>query len=169
MRLRCRSACLLTCCYATVIFGCGPQQPQAPPDTRAADEATIRKADNDWAKAAESKQVDAWVAYYSDDAVVLPPNEKMATGSDAIRKSIGALFALPGMSIKWAPTKVEAARSGDIGYTWGTYELTVNDPRGKPVTDHGKYVEIWKKQSDGSWKCAVDTFNSDLPATPPPK
>lgn len=123
----------------------------------------------DWSKAAESKQVAAWVAYYSDDAAVLPPNEKMATDRDAIRKSIGGLFALPGMSIKWAPTKVEAARSGDIGYTWGTYELTVNDPKGKPVIDHGKYVEIWKKQSDGSWKCAVDTFNSDLPATPPPK
>jgi ketosteroid isomerase-like protein len=152
-----------------VIFACGAPQPQTPPDTRAADEAALRKADTDWAKAAESKQLDAWVAYYSPDAVVLPPNAKMATDRDAIRKSIGDFLAIPGMSIKWAPTKAEVARSGDIGYTWGTYELTMNGPKGKPLTDHGKYVEIWKKQADGSWKVVVDTFNSDLPAAPPPK
>lgn len=168
MRSRCRSASLVICCTAAIL-GCSAQQSQTPPDTRAADEAAIRKADTDWAKAAESKQVDAWVAYYSDDAVFLPANEKMATDRAAIRKSIGDLLAMPGLSIKWAPTKVEAARSGNIGYSWGTYELTANDSKGKPVTDHGKYVEIWKKQSDGSWKCAVDTFNSDLPAAPPPK
>jgi ketosteroid isomerase-like protein len=36
------------------------------------------------------------------------------------------------------------------------------------MVDKGKYVEIWKKQPDGSWKCAVDMFNSDLPAAPAP-
>jgi ketosteroid isomerase-like protein len=63
---------------------------------------------------------------------------------------------------------VEVARSGDLGYSQGTYDLTFNDPSGKPMTDRGKYLEVWKKQADGSWKCAVDTFNSDLPAAPPP-
>ena len=150
------------------ITGCAPPQPPAPPDTRAADEAAIRKADMDWSKAAESKQVDSWVAFYSDDAVVLPTNEKMATGKDSIRKVITDMLGMPGFSVKWQPLKVEVARSGDIGYSHGAYELTMNDPKGNPLMDHGKYVEIWKKQSDGSWKCAVDTFNSDLPAAPPP-
>jgi ketosteroid isomerase-like protein len=46
--------------------------------------------------------------------------------------------------------------------------MTLNDPSGKPIADHGKYLEIWRKQGDGSWKCIVDMFNSDLPGTPPP-
>jgi ketosteroid isomerase-like protein len=46
----------------------------------------------------------------------------------------------------------------------GTVEVTVNDAKGKPVTDRGKFVEIWKKQADGTWKCVVDMWNSDLPA-----
>ena len=40
-----------------------------------ADEAAIRKLDTGWVKASQSKQVDAWVAFDSDDAVVLPPND----------------------------------------------------------------------------------------------
>jgi len=150
------------------ILSCAPQQPAAPADTRAADEAAIRNIDIDWANAAQSKQVDAWVAYYSDDAAVLPPNEPIAIGKEPVRKAIGDLLALPELSLKWTPSKVEAARSGDLGYTYGAYEMSFNDPKGNRVNDKGKYVEVWKKQPDGKWKCAVDTFNSDLPAAAPP-
>jgi len=68
-----------------------------------------------------------------------------------------------GLSIKWQLTKVEAARSGDLAYGYGTYELTMNDAKGKPMTDHGKILEIWRKQADGKWKCGTDIWNSDLP------
>jgi uncharacterized protein (TIGR02246 family) len=151
-----------------LIFGCAQQQPAAPPDTRAADEAAIRKLDVDWSNAAQTKNVDAWVAFYSDDATVLPPNEPMASSKDAIRKSIEGLLTLPGVNLKWEPKKIEVSKSGDIAYSFGTYDMSMNDPKGNPITDKGKYVEVWKKQADGNWKCAVDTFNSDLPAAPPP-
>jgi ketosteroid isomerase-like protein len=59
---------------------------------------------------------------------------------------------------------VEVAKSGDLACLSGAYELTVNDASGKPVNDHGKYVEVWEKQSDGKWKCGTDIWNSDLPA-----
>jgi ketosteroid isomerase-like protein len=137
-----------------------------PPDTRTADEAAIRKLDTDWVKAAQSKQVDAWVAFYSDDAVVLPPNDRVATSKDSIRKSVGELLGLPGLAITWQPSKVEVARSGDLGYLYGAYVLSWNESDGKRTTDLGKNVEIWKKQPDGGWKCIVDTWNSDLPAVP---
>jgi ketosteroid isomerase-like protein len=153
--------------FATLMFGCAQQQPAAPPDTRAADEAAIRKLDVDWSNAAQTNKVDAWVAFYSDDATVLPPNEPMATNKDAIRKSIEGLLTLPGLNLKWEPKKIEVSKSGDIAYSFGTYDMTMNDPKGAPIMDKGKYVEVWKKQADGSWKCAIDTFNSDLPAAPP--
>jgi uncharacterized protein (TIGR02246 family) len=159
---------LLILTLTATVFAVSCMQQTAPPDTRAADEAAIRAADAAWAKAGATKDANAHLAYYTSDAVLLPPNEPPATGAEAVRKVITDLYALPGMSVKWQPTKVEVAKSGDLGYSQGTYELTVNDPSGKPVMDHGKYVEIWRKQPDGSWKCAVDTFNSDVPAAPPP-
>jgi len=60
--------------------------------------------------------------------------------------------------------------SGELGYLYGTYELSIKDPKGgAPVHDTGKLVEIWKKQADGNWKCIVDTYNSDLPVPVPDK
>jgi ketosteroid isomerase-like protein len=145
-------------------LGCNAAR-QALSDTRATDEATIRRLDADWVKAGQSKQVDAWMAFYTGDAVVLPPNEVVATSKDSIRKTVGELLGLPGLSLQWEPTKVEVARSGDIAYLYGAYELTMDGPNGKPLADRGKNIEIWKKQPDGSWRCAVDTWNSDMPAT----
>src|SRR5204863_269426 len=98
MKLRSRFVLFGVSCCLLLIFGCAPQQPPAPPDTRAADETAIRKADMDWANAAQSKQVDSWVAFYSDDAMVLPANDKMATGKDGIHKAISDLLAAPGLS-----------------------------------------------------------------------
>ncbi len=56
------------------------------------------------------------------------------------------------------------SRAGDPGYTLATLELTMNDAEGNPVTDRQKWVGVWKKQPDGSWKCAVLILNSDGPA-----
>src|SRR5213082_1477667 len=131
-------------------------------------EQALRDADAAWSKAAGSKDLDKTVSYYSDDATVLPPNAAAATTKEAIRKIWQDMLASPSFVISWKATKVEVAKSGDLGFVSGTYELTMNDASGKPVTDKGKYVEVWERQADGKWKCGTDTWNSDLPATTPP-
>jgi ketosteroid isomerase-like protein len=134
-------------------------------DTKA--EQALREADAAWSKAAESKDLDKTLSYYSDDATVLPPNAPAATTKEAIRKVWQDMLATPGFVISWKATKVEVAKSGDLGFVSGTYEVTMNDASGKPVSEKGKYVEVWKKQADGKWKCGTDTWNSDLPASAP--
>ena len=151
------------CCL--LVLACNHTQSQ-PAATQAADEAAVRQTDADWSKAAQSKKVDDWAAFYSKDAVILPPNDKKASDKESIHKFIAELLALPGLSLSWEPAKVEVARSGDLAYTQGAYILTANDAHGKPLTDHGKTLEIWKKQPDGRWKCVVDMWSSDLPAVP---
>jgi len=127
----------------------------------------LRDLDVQWSKAAGAKDLDKTVSYYSDDAIVMPPNASAATTKESIRKVWQDLIASPGLAIGWKATKVEVAKSGDIGFVSGTYELTMNDASGKPVSDHGKYLEIWEKQADGKWKCGADIWNSDLPASAP--
>jgi uncharacterized protein (TIGR02246 family) len=150
-----------------IAVGCN-SAPAPAHDTRAADEAAVRKADADWVKAAQTKKVEDWVAFYAEDAVILPPNEKTTLGKEAIRKPIAELLGTPGLSISWEPTKVEVATSGDLAYLYGTYQMTATGPDGKPMSDTGKMLEIWKKQADGGWKCVVDTWSSDLPPAPAP-
>jgi uncharacterized protein (TIGR02246 family) len=148
----CLAAALL--CMA----GCGTS---APKDTRAADESAIRDLDAQWAKAASAKDVDAAVEYYSDDASLLAPNEPIASDKQSIRAVWSSMLGSD-TSLNWQASKVEVARSGDLAYLMGVYQLTTTDPQAKPVADRGKFVEVWKKQADGNWKAVADIFNSDL-------
>ena len=106
-------------------------------------------------------------AYYSDDAIVLPPNATSAATKEAIRNVWKDMFASPGLVISWKPTRVQVGKSGEMAWVSGTYELTMNDASGKPIDDRGKYLEVWEKQTDGNWKCAADMWNSDLAASAP--
>jgi uncharacterized protein (TIGR02246 family) len=127
---------------------------QPPADHRAADEATIRGLDSAWVKAIATKNDAQALSYYADGASVLVPGDPMATGKDAIQKAWAALGALPGFALTFAPNTVDV--SGDRAYEIGDYQLTVNDKTGKPQTTKAKYIVVWGKQADGSWKVLLD-------------
>lgn len=148
--------------FVLVLFAAAcQQQPAAPPDTRAADAETIRAASFAMSKAATSKDLEKVLSFYAKDAQVLPPNAPLVAGQDAIRQLWTGLIGSPGYALSWQSTKIEVARSGDIAYEVGTYELTLNDPKGKPQTSKGKYTVVLKKQPDNTWKVAVDMWSSD--------
>ena len=130
-------------------------------------ERKLRDLDAQWSEAAAAKDLERTVAYYSEDAIVLPPNASSAETKDTVRNVWKDLLAAPGLVITWKPVKVKLGGSGDIAWVSGTYELTMNDTSGKPVNDRGKYLEIWEKQADGNWKCSADMWNSDLAASAP--
>ena len=125
-----------------------------PPDHRAADAAAIRATDADWVKAV--KDPAAFTSFYAEDAVLLPPGGPMTNGKERIGEAWRQMVAQPGFDLTFAPTKVEVSKSGDLAYEIGDYALTVNDKRGKPQTSKGKYVVVWAKQANGTWKVVVD-------------
>jgi uncharacterized protein (TIGR02246 family) len=137
----------------------------SPGETRSTDERTIRDLETQWSKAAAEKDLEKMLSFYADDATVLPANAPAATTKDNARRLWTDLFASAGLALSWRTIKVEVAKSGEMAYATGTYELTTNDASGNPTTDHGKYLTVWEKQSDGKWKCAADIWNSDIAAS----
>jgi ketosteroid isomerase-like protein len=129
-------------------------------------EQDLKDLDAKWSAAAGARDIDKTVSYYSEDAVVMPPNAPSATTRETIRSAWKEMLTSPGAAIRWKATKVEVAKSGDLACVSGTYEETTTDASGKSVKDHGKYVEVWEKKG-GTWKCGTDIWNSDLPATAP--
>jgi len=130
-------------------------------------ERILRDLDTQWSEAAATKDLDGTLAYYSEDAIVLPPNATRAATKETIRKVWKDILATSGLVITWKSAKVKLGKSGEMAWVSGTYELTMNDPSGKPANDRGKYLEVWEKQSDGNWKCAADMWNSDLAGPAP--
>lgn len=139
--------------------GCAPQV-----DIEA-ERAILLEAVAEWSKVTGTTGVDGYLSFFADEATLLPPNNPNLTGKDAIREWASEGFAAPGFAVSWQPTQAEVSRTGDLGYTVGTYEVTVNDAEGNPVTERGKNLVIWKKQRDGSWKVVAGAWNSDQPSS----
>jgi len=127
----------------------------------AADEEAIKRLDTEWSAAAQNKNVDKTISFYAEDGSCLPANAPKATGKEQIRAVWSHLLLDLKADVSFAPTKIEVAKSGDLAYDVGTYELKVIDPQGNPVTEIGKYVVVWKKQPDKQWKVMADIFNAD--------
>jgi len=121
----------------------------------------LAQLDDDWSKAAATRDADRVASFYADDAIAYPPNEPAAVGRPAAKKVWAAYFADETFSISWKTLHAEVAKSGDLGFTAGTYEDSFKGPDGKLVTEKGKYLCTWKKQSDGTWKAIHDIWNPD--------
>jgi ketosteroid isomerase-like protein len=120
-------------------------------------------AEADWLKAYQTKNAAAAAAFYAPEGAMLAPNRPRLSGKNALTKFIVKSFRLDHYDIVWHAKKAEVAQSGELGYTSGSYEMSFRQPRGKLYFDKGKYVMVWKKQADGTWKVAFDISNSDLP------
>jgi ketosteroid isomerase-like protein len=124
-------------------------------------------ADAAWLKAYQAKNAAAAAEFYDKNGAMLAPNRPLLSGKDALQKFIAKSFTLQGYDIMWHAQKAEVARSGELGYTSGSYEMSFRRARGKLFFDKGKYLMVWKKQSDGAWKVLFDVSNSDLPPASP--
>ena len=101
---------------------------------------------------------EAFNQYLTEDALELPAGKNAVQGRDNIYNMMKDNQG--DYKLEWTPQYAEVAKSGELGYTWGTYISSYNDEKGVEQKNYGKYLNIWKKQTDGSWKVAVDMGNS---------
>ena len=145
--------------------GCTPPASESTAETPAIDleseRATLMEADKAWSNS--TGDTDTFLSFIADGAHFMPFGAPLAQG-DAIRTTWESLISMPGFGLEWHATGAEVAASGDIGYTIGTFELTAEQD-GTTMLTEGKYVTVWHKQADGSWKMHVDIFNSNGPPT----
>ena len=121
----------------------------------------LAQLDEEWSKAATTRDADRVASFYAEDAIAYPTNEPIAIGQPAAKKIWASYFADSTFSISWKTVHAGVAKSGDLGFTAGTYEESFMGPVGSLVSEKGKYVCTWKKQKDGTWKAIHDIWNSD--------
>src|SRR6185295_16311373 len=120
-----------------------------PPDNRDADLKALRDLEVQWVKDIATKDVEKFASYYTDDASLLATGAS-ANGKDAIRAMLKGMLSDPNFSLTFQGTRAEVAKSGELGFTQGTYSMTFSNPETQqPMTDKGKYVTVFKKLADG--------------------
>jgi len=155
-------ACLT---FAAVTAGCSSSAPVLPPDSRAADLKAVKDVEDAWLKDAASKSGEKWASYFTEDGSGLYPGTAILNGKAAISAAMAPVLTDPNFSMDFHSTKAMASKGGDMVYSQGIYTMTMTDPKSrKRVTDKGKFLTVFVKQADGSWKAAADTYNSDLPS-----
>ena len=101
------------------------------------------------------------LASYTEDAVTMMPGYPAWRGRSEMAANGSKFFETVKLSdVKFNTTDVDIA--GDYAIETGTYEMTVTPKGAKPMADKGKYLTIWKKQADGSWKIYRDISNTSL-------
>jgi uncharacterized protein (TIGR02246 family) len=136
-------------------------------DHRAADARALREGEvaafaQDWS----GKDAARIAAHFTNDANLMLPNAPTLTGSGAIASTMKDVFTDPHWSLALQPVQVEVSAAGDLGYARGTYALTAADPAGNKVaTEKGRFVAIFRKQADGSWKAIQEITNAEAPAS----
>lgn len=155
-----RSSLTLCCAFLALSLAACTQATAPATDDSAL--LSLRDADAAVQKAVAARDLDAIAAFYTEDALLLPTAEPLIVGRSAIRDEWAHILAIPNFHNKSSLMKVEVAKSGELGYTMGTYLATMMGEDGKDVPEPGKWVSIWKKQPDGTWRIAIDTYNTDV-------
>lgn len=141
-------------------------QPAPPAGLSDADKAAIDSTSRVFVRHALANDFAALTRdYYSNDAMVLPPNAPAVTGHGAIEAMFKTFPPITAFELRTE----EVEGTADLAYVRGRYTMTMSPPGAPAIADSGKFLEIWRKQSDGSWKSVRDMFSSDIPLpTPPP-
>ncbi len=103
----------------------------------------------------------AFSAWFAPDAVTLGNGKAPVIGHDAI--AAAATWSPDIYRLTWTPEGARMGPAGDMGFTWGHYEGVSKDAQGNTVKTAGRYMTVWKKQPDDSWKVLLDASN-DGPA-----
>jgi ketosteroid isomerase-like protein len=143
----------------SVLPACGPA-PDAPVGEGM---STLAAADSAFQAAVVNKDLEGLLAFYLDDAVLMPAAVPMMVGIDAIREEWAHTLAIPDLVNEGVRLRVEVARGEDLGITMGTYLATMRAEEGGTVAEPGKWLTVWKRQADGGWRIAFDTYNTDIP------
>ncbi|PYP90772.1 MAG: hypothetical protein DMG65_10260 [Candidatus Angelobacter sp. Gp1-AA117] len=111
----------------------------------------LKKADQDWAKSAQARNIDQFMGFLGDDAYMCGTDGNWGHGKDSLKAEWAKLLSDPAFKINWTVDTAEVSKSGDLGYTRGTFEGS----QGKDSFSGG-YATMWKKDKDGKWRVAVD-------------
>ena len=115
----------------------------------------ILKTDKEFSKASSTMGMKkAFIEYMDDNGILLRPNHKPIIGANAIEYLTEINDST--YTLTWEPSSAQVSASGDLGYSYGIYNLQLQD-----TTLHGTYVSIWK-QKEGKWKFVLDTGNEGI-------
>ena len=115
----------------------------------------IDKGNAEWIEAWEKGDPERIAAIFTDDGIMLSQGGKVFKGRQQILERQKAAMQSVTPPVKVSVITVKIWLDGDAAYETGKYKYEYTE-KGKPTTEEGRYVTMWKRQGDGSWKLTMD-------------
>jgi len=145
------------------LAACAPAAPPPPPPVDvAAVKLAIEAANKKFVAAMMAGDTVGAAANYAEDAIAMQPNAPAWKGRAGIAHGLAGFMTM-GKVTQFDGATDDVMVAGDMAVETGHGEMTLTPTKGKPMHDKLKYVTVWHKQTDGSWKIVRDINNSDLP------
>ena len=144
--------CLLSILPFLTALSLASQAQQTLPNTCG---ESLLQTERDFARLSAQKGLEGWLSFFAEDATIFPVKKPVITGLPAIREYYTQVGFSPA-GLTWEPTRAETSPDGQLGYSYGYWQLEETDSAGKKTTYNGKYATVWKKQADGRWKLVLD-------------
>jgi uncharacterized protein (TIGR02246 family) len=153
MRQSLRAGAVIACLIA--LSACGRKV------DRKQEEQKLMETSRAWSRAVQSGDVEAILAYWADDAVVIQPATPTMRNKAQLRAYLEKSLKVPGFRISWEPREASLSDDGTLGYLIEETEVSMTGPDAKPIRERYRGVTIWRKQADGSWRNVVDMTNEE--------
>lgn len=138
------------------LFACHQQESKE--ISKESPEKQLMAADRAFSDMSKEKGMrEAFIEYIDSNGVLLRANRLPIVGANAIDFLIQQNDTA--YTLTWQPQFADVASSGDLGYTYGIYQIRL---KATDSSFYGTYTSIWKKQKDGKWKFVLDTGNEGL-------
>lgn len=148
----------MTILVLVVSVSCSNEGPSKFDDVR-----SIHDAYEEWEKSTNARDIEWWSSFVAPNAVFLPPDKPPLETIDDIRAYYTELFRDPAFGLECTQTFVNVAKSRDMAWTRGTCEITFTTPGGDVANGSSKWTKVWVRMDDGTWKCRLNTWNSNGP------
>lgn len=129
------------------------------------DEVQIRKSIEEacakYSQAIREGNVAGVVDIYTADATILPPDAGIVKGKQAIGEFYNKLLQMGMKDIVF--TILEVGGNGGTAYEIGKTKVLIQPEGQAAIQDSTKYLVIWKRQADGTWKVHADIYNVRTP------
>lgn len=143
-----------------ILSACGPSE--------ADEKAKIQGTMDEYSAAVLEGNLERWISVWQEDAVRMPANQPQAVGVEQIKASVAPGFEMFDTD-KFNINMEEIQVLGDEAYARGVYSYAMTPKGGgERIESSGKFLTLFKKQEDGSWKISVDSFSENAPPAPPP-
>jgi ketosteroid isomerase-like protein len=150
---------------AVLVVGVALSACAPPPFDAVGEGKKLAARDADWASASlEGKDIDKILSYWTEDARVILPGQPVYDGKAAIRSFVTEALKMPGFKIHWVSEPAVFSADGSMAYMSGIVETSIADDKGVVTTSKGRALTVWRKDSDGVYRCVMD-INNDPPTS----